>query len=424
MSGLGPIITGTDTIWLAAAMSDGDRQVAAEGVVEREGFRVRLLDLDPAEFTMAYDVIGNATLWFVHHHLYDLARRPRFDQHWRRAWDAYRSVNQAFAAAVAETAPADAVVLVQDYHLSLLAPTLAETRPDLRLVHFAHTPFAAPDLFGVLPDDVGTELLAGLAAHHACGFHTERWADSFADCCERVLGRRPTTFVSPLAPDPADIRAVAASEPVPPSWPASTSCSAGASSSPGSTASSCPRTSCAASTPSTTCSSATPAGAGRSCSAPSCTRRARAWPSTSPTARRSSGSSRRSTSAGPPPDWTPILLDPTDNFPRSVAALRRYDVLLVNPIRDGLNLVAKEGPLVNDHDGLLVLSPESGAWAELGDRRHRRQPLRHHRHRRRARPGARRSAPRPGPSGRGPCASASSSAPPRDWLAEQLAAAR
>nr|MDP9020813.1 trehalose-6-phosphate synthase [Actinomycetota bacterium] len=66
------------------------------------------------------------------------------------------------------------------------------------------------------------------------------------------------------------------------------------------------------------------------------------------------------------PQWTPILYDPSDDFPRSVAGLRRYDVLLVNPVRDGLNLVAKEGPLVNERAGVLVLSRESGAWSELG----------------------------------------------------------
>ena len=65
------------------------------------------------------------------------------------------------------------------------------------------------------------------------------------------------------------------------------------------------------------------------------------------------------------PGWTPVVLDVSDNFPRSVAALRRYDVLLVNPLRDGLNLVAKEGPIVNANDGLLALSREAGAWAEL-----------------------------------------------------------
>ena len=65
------------------------------------------------------------------------------------------------------------------------------------------------------------------------------------------------------------------------------------------------------------------------------------------------------------PDWTPILFDPSDDFPRSVAALRRADVFLINPIRDGLNLVAEEGPLVNDRDAILLLSPEAGVWDQL-----------------------------------------------------------
>ena len=66
-------------------------------------------------------------------------------------------------------------------------------------------------------------------------------------------------------------------------------------------------------------------------------------------------------------DWTPILLDERDDFPRSIAAMQRYDVLVVNPIKDGLNLVAKEGPAVNTRDGLLCLSREAGAWEELHD---------------------------------------------------------
>jgi trehalose 6-phosphate synthase len=65
------------------------------------------------------------------------------------------------------------------------------------------------------------------------------------------------------------------------------------------------------------------------------------------------------------PGWTPILLDLSDDFASSVAALRRYDVLLVNPIRDGLNLVAMEGAMVNDREGVVALSREAGAWDTL-----------------------------------------------------------
>ena len=55
-----------------------------------------------------------------------------------------------------------------------------------------------------------------------------------------------------------------------------------------------------------------------------------------------------------------------DNYPRAIASLTRYDVLLVNPIADGMNLVSKEGPAVNQNDGVLVLSRNAGSWYELG----------------------------------------------------------
>lgn len=66
------------------------------------------------------------------------------------------------------------------------------------------------------------------------------------------------------------------------------------------------------------------------------------------------------------PGWTPIVLGVEDDYQRSLAALSRYDVLLVNPVRDGLNLVAKEGPLINTRHGVLALSREAGAYDELG----------------------------------------------------------
>ena len=65
------------------------------------------------------------------------------------------------------------------------------------------------------------------------------------------------------------------------------------------------------------------------------------------------------------PGWEPVRLDVRDDFPASVAAFLEYDVLLVNPVKDGLNLVAKEAPLVNERDGAVVLSREAGAYEEL-----------------------------------------------------------
>jgi len=366
VSGIGPLLVDTDATWIAAAMTDGDRIAAEQGVIEAEGFRVRTLALDPEQYRMAYDVVSNATLWFVHHHLYELARRPRFDVRWREAWAAYQAINEAFAQVLVAEAPPAATVLVQDYHLALVGRTVRAERPDLRTVHFSHTPFAVPDLFAVLPDDIGREYLEAMAAFDACGFHTTRWAKAFADCCARHQIAAPATFVSPLATDEADIRRVAASD---------------------------------------ACQSA-----GQRLRATIGDRRLitrvdrielsknllrgflayddllERWPEwrgrvvfgafvyasreglaeylayrqeVETLVAQING--RWQTEA-----WTPILLDTGDDFPASVAALRLYDVLLVNPIRDGLNLVATEGGLVNENDGVLLLSPEAGAFERLG----------------------------------------------------------
>lgn len=366
VSGIGPLVAGTGATWIAAAMSDADREAASGGVIEAEGFRVRALAIDPDDFRLAYDVVCNAVLWFLHHGLFETARRPRFDRRWREAWAAYRRVNEAFADAVIADAPEGAAVLIQDYHLCLVAPRVAERRPDLALVHFSHTPFAPPELLRVLPDAEARELLAGLAAHDACGFHCTRWAADFVASAQRVLGTAPPTFVSPLPSDPDDLAAVAAS------------------------------------------------GAGRAAAAelaaevgdrrllvrvdrielsknllrgflayddlldahPEWRGRvvfgAFVYPSREglpeylayrqEVERVVADVNRRWAT----PDWTPILFDPSDDFPRSVAALTLADVLLVNPVRDGLNLVAKEGTLVSAKASVLVLSPEAGVWEEVG----------------------------------------------------------
>ena len=367
VSGLAPLVAGTDATWIASAMSEIDRQVAAAGVVEAEGFRVRLLPIDADIYRMAYDVVGNATLWFVHHALFDLARRPRFDHRFAEAWAAYREMNHAFADAIAADAPEGAAVLVQDYHLALVGLRLAKLRPDLRTVHFAHTPFAGPDLIRVLPDAVAHELLDGLAGYHACGFHTQRWSDAFTASCRDVIGHAPTTFVAPLAPDPADLARVASS-------PACNEALIALNTEIG--------------------DRALIVRVDRIELSKNLIRGFHAFDDLLERyphwrERVIFGAFIYPSREGLPeylayrqevesviatinrrwatPTWTPILADLSDDFPRSVAALRRYDVLLVNPIRDGLNLVAKEGALVNQRDGLIALSPEAGAWAELAD---------------------------------------------------------
>jgi trehalose 6-phosphate synthase len=367
VSGIGPLVAGTSATWIAAAISDADRVAARQGTVEADGFRARLLAIDPDVYRRAYDEVSNQVLWFLHHGLYDLTRAPAFDTSFREAWGAYRKMNGAFASAIMNEAPQGAVVLVQDYHLALVGHDVAEHRPDLATVHFAHTPFATPTWLRVLPDHVSAELLAGLCAFRACGFHTQRWADDFTACCRELLALTPRTFVSPLPADPDDLRRAAGS----------------------------PECETALGVLSEAVGDRLVIGRVDRIELsknilrgflayddllerfPEWRERvvfaASVYPSRGgvPDYLRYQGevdeAVARINDRWATPGWTPILYDTGDDYPSSVALLRRADVLLVNPVRDGLNLVAKEAALVNERDGVLCLSREAGAWAELGD---------------------------------------------------------
>jgi len=366
VSSVAPLVRDTGTSWMAAAMSDADREAAAAGTVEAEGFRFRSLAVDPDAYRMAYDVVSNATLWFLHHGLWDLARRPRFDRRWREAWDAYRSVNHTFARAVIDEAPADAIVLVQDYHLALVGTWLAQERPDLRVVHFSHIPFCDPDAIRILPDDVAGELLAGMASHRSCGFHARRWAHNFEACCQELWGWTPATFVSSLAPDHDDIDAVAESAECVAQGELLDEALAGRRLILRVDRIELSKNLLRGFFAYEELLRTNPEWRGHVVFAAFVYPSREGLPEYLAYRQEVETLAARINNQWGVPGWTPVMLDMSDNFPRSVAALRRYDVLLVNPVRDGLNLVAKEGPLLNERRGVLALSREAGAWEELG----------------------------------------------------------
>lgn len=367
VSSLGPAVAGTGATWISTAVSDADREAAAKGTVEAEGFRLRSLAVDLDLYKQYYDVVANATLWFMHHNLFDLPRRPRIDTRWRRAWQGFSAVNCSFAEAVAEEAGEGATVLVHDYHLPLVGGLLSSLRPDVRAVHFNHIPFCDPTGLGVLPDDVALALLEGLAGHTACGFQSRRWAASFESCCRARGVTAPPSFVAPAGTSEEDITSVADS-------PACGVELARLDEQVGDR-------SLVVRVDRIELSKnllrgflafeelllADPALRERVVFA------AFVYPSriqlADYLAYRSEveGLVERINNRWATSSWTPILLDTSDSFVRSVAALRRYDVLLVNPVRDGLNLVAKEGAIVNQRQGAVVLSREAGVWDEVGE---------------------------------------------------------
>jgi trehalose 6-phosphate synthase len=362
---LGSTVAERDAVWVSAAISDDDRDAAAQGLTEADGFNWRALIVEPDVYRMFYDVIANATLWFMHHGLFDLPRRPRIDRRWRESWLAYRDVNHAFADAICEEADDGATVLVHDYHLALVGARLASARPDLKTAHFNHTPFAPPAALRVLPVDVANELMAGLAGFGACGFHSRRWADEFERCAREILGAAPPTFVSPAATDHDDIAKVAASE-------------------------ECARELAALDQQLgdrhfivrvdrielsknllrgflafDDMLHTRPEWRGRVVFGAFFYPSRESLPEYLAYHQEVEALAQRVNETWATDDWTPIVVDTDDYFPRSCAALRRYDVLLVNPVRDGLNLVAKEGSLLNERDGVLALSREAGVWEEL-----------------------------------------------------------
>ncbi|HUP84802.1 MAG TPA: trehalose-6-phosphate synthase [Acidimicrobiales bacterium] len=367
VSALVPALEGREAIWISGAITEADRRAAAEGHIAQDGIDVRLLDIDERDYRAYYDVIANSTLWYLYHGLFDRPRRPQFDRRWREAWDRYREVNSHFAEAVIDVAPPEATVLVHDYHLSLLGPVVAKERPDLSLVHFNHTPFCTPEELRVLPDDVAAELLAGLAGHRACGFHTARWVRNFTACCENVLGEVPATFIAPAAPDLDDVVDVAAGA----------ECAAHLTKLDGAIGDrllvarvdriELSKNLVRGFLAYDELLETRPEWRGRVVFGASVYPSRQTLPDylgyTNEVHAVIDRVNRRWATA----DWTPILVDADDNFPASVAMLRRYDVLLVNPVRDGLNLVAKEGVTVNEHDGVLALSRESGVSDELGE---------------------------------------------------------
>jgi trehalose 6-phosphate synthase len=368
VSGLSAIGSGEDSLWVCSALGDGDREAVRRGVGEPG---VLMLYIDPEVHTAAYNGIANSVLWFVHHMLYQTPLEPVFDAEFRRQWAAYEEYNRAFADALAAKAGEGAAVLVQDYHLALVPGMLRELRPDLRIGHFSHTPWAPPDYFRLLPDDIARRLLRGLlGADRAC-FLTRRWADAFTDCAVDVLGpgalKATEIGVHGLGADAGFLRERAHRPDVGERLAALRE-EIG------------PGRRTVVRVDRTELSKNIVRGllAHRHLleTRPEWRERvvhvAFAYPSRQDlavyrdyTAEVQNLADRINEEYGTP-GWTPVVLHVKDDFARSLAAYRLADVALVNPIRDGMNLVAKEIPVVSENGCALVLSREAGAYEELG----------------------------------------------------------
>ena len=381
-----------EATWIASAMTEADiarAEQAGGHPIEVQSpaggeYQVKLVASDPDAYDRFYNIFANPILWFIQHYLWDLSNAPDIRRNEVEAFElGYNVVNEDLAAAVIEEIEGveQPVVMVHDYHLYTLPALVRRARPDAFLHHFIHIPWTQSDAWRVLPRTIRDEIYRGILANDIVGFHTSAYRRNFLQCCDDLFeefevdhrggvvhldGREVWVRHYPL---PIDARA-------------------------------------------------TSALGGRE--------RVRKFEETLQARRREhlilrvdradlSKNVLRGFSAFDlfldqhpefservtfiaqlmpsrtdiveyaeyleriealvavvnhrhgTPDWMPIQLKLRDDLEEAVAAYKNYDVLLVNAMFDGMNLVAKEGPLLNERGGVSILSENTGAHEELGE---------------------------------------------------------
>jgi trehalose 6-phosphate synthase len=380
-----------DVTWIASAMTDED--VAAiddhQGkpfTVEAPGggqYRVKLVASDPDAYDRFYNITANPMLWFIQHYLWDLSNAPDIRRNETEAFEfGYNAVNEDLARAVIEEIEGleRPVVMVHDYHLYTLPGLLRSIRPDVFLTHFVHIPWSQSDSWRVLPSVMREEIYRGILSNDIIGFHTRSYRRNFLQCCEDLMGfdvdheaglvrcegREVWVRAYPLPIDPAGVQAVAGRDRVHefedellrrrrdylilrvdradlsknvlrgfgafdlflqqhPEFRERV-------------------TFIAQLMPSRT-------------DVPEYAEYLERIEAVVAVVNHRHGS----------PDWMPIQLKLRDDLEEAVAAYKHYDVLMVNAMFDGMNLVAKEGPMVNGRAGVSILSENTGAHEELGE---------------------------------------------------------
>ncbi|MGI8413140.1 MAG: alpha,alpha-trehalose-phosphate synthase (UDP-forming) [Solirubrobacteraceae bacterium] len=380
-----------EVTWIASAMTDDDIAMARQHdgqafpVSAPDGgeYRVKLVASDPDAYDRFYSVFANPMLWFIQHYLWDLSNAPDIRRHETEAFElGYKAVNEDLAGAVLEEIEGieNPVVMVHDYHLYTLPGLIRRARPDAFLHHFVHIPWTQSDSWRVLPSSIRDALYGGILANDIVGFHTRSYRRNFLQCCRDLLGlevdfdagvvrvgdREVWVRAYPLPIDSGAAQTVAAR----------------------------PRTRefehellrrrrdhLILRVDRADLSKNVLRGFGAFDvfleQHPEFRERvtfiAQLMPSRTDVPEYAEYLERIEAVVAVvnhrhgSPDWMPIQLKLRDDLEEAVAAYKHYDVLIVNAMFDGMNLVAKEGPMVNERAGVSILSENTGAHEELGE---------------------------------------------------------
>jgi len=380
-----------DAIWVASAMTDGDVQVSEEHdgkpfeVESPDGgkYQVRFVASDSSAYEQFYSVVANPLLWFVQHYLWDLSNAPDIRSSQVEAFESgYNAVNQDLAKAVLDEIEGsdEPFVMIHDYHLYTLPRMVRREQPDAFLHHFIHIPWTQPDAWRVLPTAMREEIYDGVLSNDIVGFHTRAYRWNFLQCCRDLMGydvdfdagvvyhHGHETWVRsyPLPIDFEAARKIAARDAVAEHEKELLKRR---------------RDHLILRVDRADLSKNVLRGftgfdifLGQH---PEFRERvtfvAQLMPSRTDVPQYAEYLERIEALVAVvnhrhgTPDWMPIQLKLRDDLEEATAAYKHYDVLLVNAMFDGMNLVAKEGPLVNEHDGVSILSENTGAHEELGE---------------------------------------------------------
>ena len=385
-------LVATDAIWISTMRTKEDAIMAREAPrgrmampPEKPQYWVKYIIPEMDDFNQYYSVISNSILWPLQHYLFDMIHRPVIDESVHEAWNnGYRKVNRLFADEIVKEIRATdkkPLVFLQDYHLLLCAQYIRRKEPDVLIHHFTHCPWAQPDYFRVLPHAMRRELLQGMLANDVLGFHTHHYVNNFLQCCREGEAIRAVVDVKRRRVRHGNREIYVRDYPISIDHDA------------------LERTAARSDVAEYQERLRTIAGDRKLM-----VRVDRLEPSKNilrglqgyehflrshpewhdkviftnlfyPSRqelqeyrdlRREieelAASINREFGTL---DWEPVYLDIKDNYPRSIAALMEFDVLLVNPVIDGMNLVSKEGAVLNRRNGVIILSVGAGSFHEM-----------------------------------------------------------
>ena len=381
----------SEAVWIASAQSDEDVRAAKETSetgepYEVEGLRILLVEHETDAYDLMYNHLANPLLWLVQHGLYDLPYSPELGEETSRAWEeGYLRVNENFARAVArllENSPegGEPIVLVHDYQLYMVPQFLREyVGRDAFVSLFVHIPWPEPEGWRVLPGYIREGILRSLLKADIVAFHTKGYVRSFVRTVRETLGvevdeqegviayegREVWVRPYPISIDPNEFEELAGNEEVLEQEETVKNL-------PGKLL----------------------LRVDRMDLSKNIVRGFHAYDRMLQRHPEMKGEvtflARLQPSRGDIPEyaqyaeaiketvqevnqkhaidsWQPVVLSMEDDFMLSVAAYKNYDVLLVNAVRDGMNLIAKEAVVANEKNGVLILSENAGAHEELGE---------------------------------------------------------